>query len=149
MKKPNLEQEAKSVHWMAYFKMIEVSGRLEDVLKTTLQPFDLTHPQLNILYLLARHHPDPLNAQDLKEGLITGHPDITRLVDRMVQKGFVYRVTCEDNRRKVDIGITEKGMQIFVKAHHSGRDMVQKRFDAHLTESEAKQLFKLLGKIKP
>ena len=36
----------------------------------------------------------------------------TRLVDKLILKGYVQRSICEQNRRKVEILITESGLSI-------------------------------------
>ena len=139
---------AETTFSLTYYKFLELSHKVEDKLKNALKPFDLTHQQLNILYLLAKRHPAKLNANQLKEKIIVGKPDITRLVDRLVNKGYVSRETCMENRRKIDISITEKGLQVFEEAHNKGKESVGSFFMDFLNERESKALFKLLSKIK-
>ncbi len=133
---------------MTYYKFLETSHKIEEKLKKALKPFGLTHAQLNVMYLLAKAHPETLNANDINESIIVGKPDVTRLVDRLVNKAYVSRETCRENRRKVDISLTEKGLHVFNKAHKKGKESVGVFFKDFLNETESKALFKLLNKIK-
>jgi DNA-binding MarR family transcriptional regulator len=101
-----------------------------------------------VLYLLYHKSPEVLSPKDIKESLIVNQPDITRLMDRLEKKGLVYRETCKENRRKVDIGITEKGKQVFELSHKKGKEAVGNFFNDFLSESESKAFYKLLNKIK-
>jgi DNA-binding MarR family transcriptional regulator len=39
----------------------------------------------------------------------------TRLIDKLINKKLVNRKICEDNRRKIDITITEKGLDLLAQ----------------------------------
>lgn len=39
----------------------------------------------------------------------------TRLIDKLIDKSLVHREICEENRRKVEIVITEKGLDVLEK----------------------------------
>ncbi|NOX47040.1 MAG: MarR family transcriptional regulator [Chlorobi bacterium] len=133
---------------LVYYKFLGLSHKVEDKVKKALKPLELTHPQLNVLYLLYHKNPKVLSPKDIKESLIVNQPDITRLMDRLEKKGLVYRETCKENRRKVDIGITEKGKQVFELSHKKGKEAVGNFFSDFLNESESKTFYKLLNKIK-
>lgn len=140
--------EAKNWHAKGYFKFLKISGKVDIQLKRTLKTFGITHPQLNVLNLLVRNHPNPLDAKTLKDKLIVQSPDLTRLLDRLVKKELVKRETCLDNRRKLDITVTDKGMELFYAAHNQGKKAVHNYFEDYLSEDEAKELFRILNKIQ-
>lgn len=132
---------------VTYYKFLETAQKIESSLKVVLKPLDLTHPQLNVLYLLAKVYPGTLNTNDISEKIIVNKPDVTRLVDRLVSKDYVSRGICMENRRKVDISITEKGLQVFEKAHLKAKEAVGNFFQDFLNEKESRKLYKLLNKI--
>jgi DNA-binding MarR family transcriptional regulator len=70
------------------------------------------------------------------------------LLDRLVKKGLVYRETCLENRRKIDISLTDQGKELFVSAHESAKKAIGNFFDDQITEEEAKDLRRILKKIK-
>ena len=143
-----LNNEFKEWHARAYFKLMKINGGVDVQLKKALKPYELTHVQLGILYTLINHHPEPLDAKTIKENLIVPSPDLTRLIDRLVKKGLVDRQTCPNNRRKLDITVTEKGVDTFYKAHISAKTSVNNFLEDDITKEEAKELFRILNKIK-
>ena len=142
------ESNTKNVFALNYFNLLKTSSWIEMQIKEVLKPYDLTHSQLNVLSVLVKSHPDPLDAKTIKESIIVASPDVTRLIDRLVLKGFVDRITCPSNRRKIDISVTEKGTKFFYKVHQSAREALNNYFEDQLTEKEARTMYKLLGKIR-
>jgi len=105
-----------TIHARAYFNLLKTGGWVEEKLKVALKPFNLTHAQLNALHILFDSDPKPVSANELKRKILVSNPDVTRLLDRMVKKGFVLRETCPENRRKIDISLTDAGKQLFMGA---------------------------------
>src|SRR5580704_5202156 len=70
---------------------------------------DLTPQQYNALRLLDSEHPNTIRTLDLAGRLVSRAPDITRLLNKLEQRGLVERARPADNRRVVHIGITEAG----------------------------------------
>ena len=73
---------------------------------------DLTIPQYNVLRILRGSHPTRLTSSDVGERMIARDPDVTRLVDRLVRRGLVVRVRSRQDRRVVEVGVTEKGLAL-------------------------------------
>lgn len=72
--------------------------------------------------------------------------DTSRIVDRLIAKGLVKKLTCKADRRLVDVIITEKGQKLLERL--DGR---QDEIDAvlkNLTEEEAEILSNLLDKAR-
>ena len=115
-------EDMKSIHALAYFNLLKTVSWLEELIKSALKPFNLTHAQLNALYILYENDPGPVSANELKERILVSNPDVTRLLDRLVVKGFVQRDTCPDNRRKIDISLTDPGKKLFLEAHLASKE---------------------------
>src|SRR5205814_9816399 len=95
----SLEQEAFLSLWRTYDRL----RALEDEL---FARFDLTPQQYNALRLLRAAHPDPVPTLTLAERLVSRAPDITRLLDKLEQRGLVVRGRKPGARRSVLVGIT-------------------------------------------
>ena len=108
----------------------------------------MTHAQLNALYILFEKDPEPVSASDLKKKILVSNPDVTRLMDRLVIKGFVERVMCPENRRKIDISLTGSGRKLFQEAHQSVKQALGNFFEKQLTEVEAKELKDMMHKMR-
>lgn len=142
------KEDAQNSYARGYFRLLKTAAWVDIRLKNALKPFGITHAQLNILSLLAKNHPEPMDAKSLKEKLVVQSPDLTRLLDRLVKKELVDRKTCPENRRKLDITATEKGIKLFYDVHCIAKESVNNYFEDNLTENEAQQLHEILSKIK-
>jgi DNA-binding MarR family transcriptional regulator len=142
------EEDKKDQYARTFYKLVEISNKLEMAIKKALRPFDLTHAQLNVLYVLAGRSPEKINPADIREHLIVSNPDVTRMVDRLVARKWVHRETCPENRRKVDLTITSEGLEVFERAHYAAKAAVRDFFSLDLSEKEARQLRQLVKKIK-
>jgi len=94
------------------------------------------------------NYPEPVSANKLKEKILVSNPDVTRLLDRLVKKGHVVRETCLENRRKIDISLSESGIKLYEKAHLSAKKAVRNFFEDQISAKEAKELRRILHKIR-
>jgi len=137
-----------SIHELAYFNLLRTGSWIEEQIKKALKPYSLTHAQLNALYILYESDPEPVSANDLKSKILVNNPDVTRLMDRLVNKGYVERVMCPENRRKIDISLTESGRTLYRQAHQSVKQALGNFFEKQITEDEAKELRDLMHKLR-
>ena len=141
-------EDSKSIHALAYFNLLKTGGWVEEKVKSALKPFNLTHAQLNALHILYDNDSEPVSANELKKRILVSNPDVTRLLDRLVKKGYVLRNTCPVNRRKIDISLTDSGRNLFVKAHIAAKQASGDFFEKQITEDEAGELRRILHKIR-
>src|SRR5438067_13857089 len=99
------EQEAFLSLWRTYDRLRELEDKL-------FARFDLTPQQYNALRLLRAEHPDALPTLTLADRLVSRAPDITRLLDKLEQRGLVGRSRKPGDRRSVLVGITEAGLAL-------------------------------------
>ena len=139
--------DSKSIHAKAYFNFLKTGSWIEERIKDALKPFNLTHAQLNALHTLMEHDPSPVSANELKERILVSNPDVTRLLDRMVKKDFVLRKTCPENRRKIDISLTDSGRRLFAEAHLAAKQALENFFEDKISEAEATEMRNILRKM--
>jgi len=113
---------------------------LEDEL---FQKHDLTGQQYNALRLLRAEHPGALPTLVLAGKLVSHAPDITRLVDRLEERKLVARQRMADNRRVVQVGITETGLALLKSLDQPVRDCHAKQL-GHLSNMQLQSLVELL-----
>ncbi len=77
-----------------------------------LKPYDLSSEQFNVLRILRGQKGNPVNMCDIQERMIAKTSNTTRLIDKLLLKEMVYRQVCPDNRRKIEVTITEKGLDV-------------------------------------
>ena len=132
----SLEQEVFLNLWRTYDRL----RALEDEL---FGRYDLTAQQYNALRLLASQHPGPICTLDLAGRLISRAPDITRLLDRLEQRGLIERDRPADNRRTVRVGITTAGQTLLDELREPLRACHDRQL-GHLSKKELKTLIGLL-----
>ena len=71
----------------------------------------------------------------------------TRLVDKLIKKKFVNRTICKSNRRKVEILITDIGLETLTEVDPL-IDAAEKNITKKLTHEELTQLNTLLIKLR-
>jgi len=143
-----LKADMESDRAKSYFSLLATASWIENRMREALKPFNLTHAQLNALYILVQNHPKPIPAKALKEKILVNNPDVTRLLDRLVKKGFVLRETCPENRRKIDISVTESGIELFHKAHFEAKKALRNYFEDQISKDEANELKKIMNKMR-
>lgn len=132
----SLEQEAFLGLWRTYDRL----RALEDEL---FGRYDLTPQQYNAMRLLYSEHPGTLRTLDLSARLVSRAPDITRLLDKLEQRGLVQRERPADNRRVVRVGITAAGIDLLDELSEPLRTCHARQL-GHLNRKELEELISLL-----
>ena len=113
----------------------------------SLREFGLTEQQYNILRVLRGFRSDgPASIGFLKERMLDKNSDVSRIIDKLYEKGLVDRNECPHDRRQKDIVITEKGLDLI-----AGMDDCEKNVDkflSKLTIEEVTELNRLLDKSR-
>jgi DNA-binding MarR family transcriptional regulator len=131
----------------AVINLVYTSNWMRDKQNQLFKPYGILPQHFNVMKILKGKHPELVSPSYIKEVMLDKAPDLTRLVDKLVQKGWASRKQCEQNRRMVEIGLTEKGVKVLevlneqVKANATS---LQNR----LTETEAEQISDLLDKLR-
>ena len=92
-----------------------VSNKIREAFASALKPFDMSEQQFNVLRILRGQKRRPANLSTINERMVTKMSNTTRLVDKLILKEYVDREVCAENRRKVEITITDKGMEMLSK----------------------------------
>ncbi|WP_456442421.1 MarR family winged helix-turn-helix transcriptional regulator [Psychroserpens sp.] len=116
-------------------------------LLNVLKPHDLSLEQFNVLRILRGQKGNPINLQDIQELMVNKMSNTTRLVDKLIIKGFVKRNQCESNRRKIEIYITSNGLNI-LKELDIIINKTEENITSNLSKTELEHLNKLLLKLK-
>jgi DNA-binding MarR family transcriptional regulator len=136
----SLQQEAFLNLWRTYDRL----KMLEDEL---FGRYGLTAQQYNALRILRAVHPGKLPTLALASRLVSRAPDITRLLDRLSERGLVVRERPEGNRRTVHVAVSRAGVALLKELATAVRHCHVRQL-AHLTPDELKQLTALLRKAR-
>lgn len=111
-KKIFISEERKSEAEAAYVNLVYTTGCFSAGFMHILKPYGLSEQQYNVLRILREAHPAPCTLSSVSSRMIDKMSNATRLVDKLLLKGLVTRELCPGNRRKVDIRITEEGLDL-------------------------------------
>lgn len=125
------------------YTQVVVTEKFNDILK----PYDISGEQYNVLRILRGQKGCPANMCVIQERMLAKTSNTTRLVDKLLLKDLVTRNVCPENRRKIEVLITKKGLDLLAELDPK----VQKHEDLfanNLTEEELIQLNTLLEKYR-
>ncbi|WP_342750413.1 MarR family winged helix-turn-helix transcriptional regulator [Aureitalea marina] len=108
---------------------------------------DLTMQQYNVLRILRGQKGQPANLSTIQERMIDKNSNTTRLVDKLIEKGLTRRQQCEANRRKVEIFITDKGMDL-LSTLDPLTEKINREIVSNLSHTEKEKLNQLLDKLR-
>ncbi|MBD2701593.1 MarR family transcriptional regulator [Spirosoma sp. BT702] len=124
----------------------KTDGYIFNHFQQKMAPFDLSVQQYKALRLLSDVFPDSLTAGELKEKMTDMNSDMTRLIDRLVAKNLVVREVDAQNRRRVNLRLTETSNQFVEKVAQEFKNF--ESIVSHLTDEEARVMNTLLEKIR-
>jgi len=134
------------IYQKGLINLILTSDFIQTRLEYYLQEYDLTLQQYGILRILRREYPNKCTNNFIKERMLRKSADTTRLVDRLEKKGLVTRTQSQNDRRRVDISISDKGMGQLSQIDNS--ITFSERLLSELTPNEVSELNKMLEKIR-
>ena len=92
--------------------ILKAGSKVEEHIGEVLKTFDISLQQFNVLRILRGRKGIPANLQTVQKRMIHKMSNTTRLVDKLIIKKLVVRKTCKQNRRKIEITITDKGLDV-------------------------------------
>jgi DNA-binding MarR family transcriptional regulator len=104
--------------------------------------FDLQFSHHNVLRILRGVHPDGHPRCEISERMLDPSPDVTRLIDKLVERGLVERTRSEEDRRMMIHTITEEGLALLQELDPKIRD-VQDWFDGRVSDRDLGHLSRI------
>jgi DNA-binding MarR family transcriptional regulator len=121
------------------------SGWLTQMNSKIVEPHNLSMQQYNVLRILRGQHPKSVTVKFIIERMLDKSSNASRLVDKLLAKGLVERTQSPEDRRRVDIMISKKGLELLKKL---AVDFDNVNKSLNLTEKEARSLSDLLDKMR-
>ncbi len=128
--------------------IIHTANWLDERISKILKGYGITHPQFNILKNVQAAHPEPLSVKEIKDTIMFTNSDVTRLIDRLVNKGLLHRNTCHVNRRKVDINITKEATEMLGKIAIEFNERFGNFYESEISIEEALRTSDILRLIR-
>jgi len=142
------QKKFNSEHHKLVLNLMYTHSWLESSTKEILSKYKITSPQFNILRILKGSAPKPLAPQDIKRVMIHKKTDLTRMLDRMLSKNLVERTICPSNRRKMDITITQDGINLLEEINPQLAEATEDKIAKNITKEEALQANIIIDRLR-
>src|SRR5580658_5098768 len=136
-----------SLEQQVFLDLVRLNWALVRDVEEILKPFDLSGSQFNVLRILRGAGPSGLACGEVGGRMITHDPDITRLLDRLENRGLISRARQEDDRRVVKTRITPEGLRILGELDAPLCAVHRRQFSA-VPPAQLAELAKLLSDIR-
>jgi DNA-binding MarR family transcriptional regulator len=127
--------------------IIYTSNWLRLMLMKGLKPFGISPEQYNVLRILRGQSPNCATNQMIMERMLDKSSNCSRIIDKLKDKKLVDRKENKNDRRQVDIVITEKGLDM-LKEIDAKEFMRQDRMMKNLSAKDAALVNEILDKMR-
>lgn len=128
--------------------ILRAGNIIDNEVSKVLKEFEITHVQFNILRVLEAASPEKLSVGEIKRGLFFPTSDVTRLLDRLEKRDLITRSLRPDNRRKMDITITDAGLQLIASSLPKIEEKLNGYYKHLVTTTERDQLIEILKRFR-
>ena len=116
-------------------------------LTRALKPAGISWQQFNIMRILRGQGDKPASLKTVSERMIDPMSNTSRLVDKLVTKGFVQRKPAKTDRRKILLSLTEQGMCHLNQASEIVDELARTLF-GHMPETDLQELNCYLDRLR-
>ena len=137
----------------AYLNIVRTASVLGGDFHALFKAAGLTEASYNVLRILRGREdqigPDcrGVRATDIADDMVVRVPDVTRLVDRLVDRGLAERARCTEDHRVVYVKVTPAGRAVLDALDRPVRDLHERQL-AHMSADELNQLNRLLERAR-
>ena len=121
--------------------------KANDELSAMFKTHGISLPQFNVLRILRGRKGEAANLSTIQERMIHKMSNTTRLIDKLIEGGCVNRFICEKNRRKIEIFITKKGLEL-LNTLDIQLETKEQFLINNLNDKEKEELMRLLSKVQ-
>lgn len=97
------------------FNLLHTANWLNNEIRKILRPYGVTQKQYNILNILQQEHPNTVAIQDVRGRMIDKMSDASRMIDRLIEKGWVEKRCCTEDKRSNRVSISTAGLKLLDK----------------------------------
>lgn len=126
----------------AMLNLFVASAHVRRRVETVCQDYDLQFSHHNVLRILRGVHPEGHPRCEVSERMLDPSPDVTRLIDKLVDRGLVSRARSEEDRRMMIHTITEEGLALLDEMDPRIRE-VQDWFEERVSSRDLRHLSRI------
>jgi DNA-binding MarR family transcriptional regulator len=136
------EREFESLSQEALLNLFVASAHARKKIERVCRAYKLQFSHYNVLRILRGAHPGGHARCDIIERMIDPSPDVTRLIDKLVERGLVRRSPSEEDRRRTIHTITDAGIDLLDDMHPDIKD-VQGWFGRRVSDDDLRHLSRI------
>ena len=125
---------------------IKTNYEINIQLMAALKPYGISIQQFNVLRILRGQKGVAANLSTVQERMINKMSNTTRLIDKLIDKTFVERIVCKENRRKIELFITNEGLT-FLKEIDPIIDQVEEKMVGNLNKENKESVISILSQL--
>ncbi len=95
-----------------FVNLIHTAAYFESEFSQFIKDFGLSPQQYNVLRILRGQSPNPILGGDLQKRMLHKMSNATRIVDKLVEKGFADRIKSDEDKRQILVSITKPGFDL-------------------------------------
>ena len=141
------QKRFKSEYHIAHINILFTAAWLSQRSAEALKCLNISWQQFNILRILRGMGEEPATVKLLTDRMIDKMSNASRLVDKLEKKELVERKICPEDRRRVDIRITSKGLDLLQIASEKMEFQLEEGMSS-ITREEAAELNRILNKMR-
>ena len=130
----------------AIISILKTSAFISEILLSGLKPYEISEQQFNVLRILRGQKGIAANLSTVQDRMVHKMSNTTRLIDKLIQKKLVKRNVCVKNRRKIELFITEDGMDLLKKIDPI-TDEIEKKILSNISSQDLNSLISILNLI--
>ena len=130
----------------AIISILKTSAFISEMILSGLKPYEISEQQFNVLRILRGQKGIAANLSTVQDRMVHKMSNTTRLIDKLIQKKLVKRNVCIKNRRKIELFITEDGLD-FLKKIDPITDEIEKKVLKNISSKDLNSLISILNSI--
>jgi DNA-binding MarR family transcriptional regulator len=126
--------------------LIKYNCKVNESVSKALKPFGVSFQQFNVLRILRGQKGVAANLSTVHERMVNRTSNTTRIIDKLSDKNLVKRNICKENRRKIELFITNEGLKL-LSVIDTIVEKTEDKATQKLNEKEKEKLIALLKQI--
>ena len=131
----------------AYLNLLFTANWYAVAIQKSLKKYGLTNAQYNVLRILRGHQVVAMSAIDIQSRMIYSNSNVSRILEKLLEKKLIASVACPENRRRNNVSITETGLAMLEVCEPIPLRIFEQMSEA-ISEEEAGTLNDILEKLR-
>ncbi len=139
------QKKFRSKQQKAMLNIIVTASYINTIQGKLLKPYNLTPQQYNVMRILRGQNGNPVSISLIQDRMLDKQSNASRLIDKLEVKQLVLRFVCPNDRRQMDISITQAGLDLLLEIDQK---LIDSEASITLSDGEADIINNILDKIR-